>query len=157
LVQATGDYINFPVGLLVSCLLCSKFGENLMSACSSSARTLPWGSSSDGCIKLSSLEFTTSPALSNCSLLRSFLLIHQWIESPSLYGIFSESHTYFLLVIYLFSDCSSVPVVLLLVFVVCGVTLGVVSVLFCLFCSSICCLCGDFSGFLGYDRAMFVT
>jgi hypothetical protein len=38
---------------------------------------------SDGCINSSSLEFTTSPASSNCSLLRSFLLIHRWIDSDS--------------------------------------------------------------------------
>jgi hypothetical protein len=51
---------------------------------------------------------------------------------------------------------SSFPVVLLLVFVVYGVTLVALSVLFCLFCSSIFCLCGDFSYLLGFDRAMFV-
>jgi hypothetical protein len=71
--------------------------------------------------------------------------------------MFSGFRTYFLLVISLFSDRSSVPVVILFVFVVCGVTLGVVSVLFYLFCSSIGCLCGDFSGLLGFDRAMFVN
>jgi hypothetical protein len=71
--------------------------------------------------------------------------------------MFSGFRIYFLLVISLFSDHSYVPVVLLLVFVVCGVTLGVVSVLFCLFCSSICCFCDDFSGLLGFDRAMFVN
>jgi hypothetical protein len=57
----------------------------------------------------------------------------------------------------LFTDRYSIPLVLLLVVVLCGVTLGVVSVLFCLFFSLICCLCGDFSGLLGFDRAMFVN
>jgi hypothetical protein len=71
--------------------------------------------------------------------------------------MFSGFRTFFLLVISLLSDRSSVPVALLLVFVVCGVTLGVVYVLFCLFFSSICCLCGDFSGLLVFDRAMFVN
>jgi hypothetical protein len=64
---------------------------------------------------------------------------------------------HFLLVRSLFSDRSSVPVALLLVFVVCGVTFVVVSFLFCLFYSSIFCLCGDFSGLLGFDCAMFVN
>jgi hypothetical protein len=52
---------------------------------------------------------------------------------------------------------SSFHVVLLLVFAVCGVTLGVLSVLFQLFCSSICCLCSEFSDLLGFDRVMFVN
>jgi hypothetical protein len=63
---------------------------------------------------------------------------------------------YFFWVIFLFSDRSSVPVVLLIVFVACGVTLGVLFVLFCLFCSSFFCLSGDFNGLVGFDRAMFV-
>jgi hypothetical protein len=47
-------------------------------------------------------------------------------------------------------------VTLLFVFVVCGVMFVVVSVLSCLFCSSICCLRGDLNDLLGFDRAMFV-
>jgi hypothetical protein len=63
---------------------------------------------------------------------------------------------YFFWVIFLFSDRSSVPVVLLLVFVTRGVLFVVLYVLSCLFCSLICCLCGDLNVLLGFDRAMFV-
>jgi hypothetical protein len=52
-------------------------------------------------------------------------------------------------------DRSSNQVAFLLVLDVCGVMCGVFSVLFVLFCSSICCLWGDLS-LLGFDRAMFV-
>jgi hypothetical protein len=52
---------------------------------------------------------------------------------------------------------SSVPFALLFVFVACGVMFVVVSVLSCLFCYSICCLCGDLNVLLGFDRAMFVN
>jgi hypothetical protein len=55
-----------------------------------------------------------------------------------------------------FADHSSVPVAFLLVFVVCGVIFGGFSVLFLLFSSSNCCLCGDLSVLLGFDHAMFV-
>jgi hypothetical protein len=63
---------------------------------------------------------------------------------------------YFFWVTFRFSDRSSVPVALLFVFVACGVMFVVLSVLSCLFCSSICCLCGDLNVLLGFDRAMFV-
>jgi hypothetical protein len=56
----------------------------------------------------------------------------------------------------MFSDHSSVPVALLFVFVVYGVMFVAVSVLYCLFCSSICYLCGDLNDLLGFNRAMFV-
>jgi hypothetical protein len=52
-------------------------------------------------------------------------------------------------------DRSLIPVAFLLVLDVCGVMCGVFSVLSLLFCSSICCLCGDLS-LLGFYRAMFV-
>jgi hypothetical protein len=48
-----------------------------------------------------------------------------------------------------------IPGAFLLVLDVCGVMCGVFSVLSLLFCSSICCLCGDLI-LLGFDRAMFV-
>jgi hypothetical protein len=51
-------------------------------------------------------------------------------------------------------DRASTTVVVLLGLDVCGVMCGVVSVLYLLFCSSICCLWGDL-GLLGFDRAMF--
>jgi ABC-type polysaccharide/polyol phosphate export permease len=53
------------------------------------------------------------------------------------------------------SSVYSVPVVLLLVLLY--VVLHLVCYLFCLFCSSICCLFGDYSDLLGFDRAMFVN
>jgi hypothetical protein len=51
-------------------------------------------------------------------------------------------------------DRASTTVVVLLGLDVCGVMCGVVYVLSLLFCSSICCLCGDL-GLLGFGRAMF--
>jgi hypothetical protein len=78
--------------------------------------------------------------------------------------MFSGFHSYFLQGTSLFSVClfvSSVHVVLLLVFVlcgVCGVTLGVLLALICSsFCSSFRCLFGDFSDLLGFTRAIFVN
>jgi hypothetical protein len=62
---------------------------------------------------------------------------------------------YFSRVILLLIDHSLIPVAVLLVLDVCGVMCGGFSVLSLLFCSSICCLCGDLS-LLGFDRAMFV-
>jgi hypothetical protein len=62
---------------------------------------------------------------------------------------------YFSRVILLLIDCSSIQVAFLLVLDGCGVMCGVFSVLNLLFCSSICCLCGDLS-LSGFDRAMFV-
>jgi hypothetical protein len=47
--------------------------------------------------------------------------------------MFSGFRMYFILLISHFSDSSSVPVVLLLVFVVCGVIIGVLSVYICFF------------------------
>jgi hypothetical protein len=70
--------------------------------------------------------------------------------------MFSGFRMHFFWVIFLFSDRSSVHVVLLLGFVACGVTFVGVSVLSCLFCSSICCLCGDLNVILGFHHAMFV-
>jgi hypothetical protein len=58
-------------------------------------------------------------------------------------------------VVLLLIDRSSIQVAFLLVLDVCGVMCGVFSVLYLLFCSSICCLCGD-SSLLGFDRSMFV-
>jgi hypothetical protein len=62
---------------------------------------------------------------------------------------------YFSRVVLLLIDPSLIPVAFLLVLDVCGVMCGVFYVLSLLFCSSICCLCGDLS-LLGFDRAMFV-
>jgi hypothetical protein len=70
--------------------------------------------------------------------------------------MFSGLRMYFFCVILRFSNSSSVPVDFLFFFVVYGVMFGVVSVLSLLFCSSICCLCGDLSDSLVFDHAMFV-
>jgi hypothetical protein len=70
--------------------------------------------------------------------------------------MFSGFRMYFFWVTFHFSDHSSVHVALLFVFFACGVMFVVVSVLYCLFCSSICCLCGDLNVLLGFDLAMFV-
>jgi hypothetical protein len=70
--------------------------------------------------------------------------------------MFSGFRMYFFWATFVFSDRSSVPVALVFVFLACGVIFLVVSVLSCLFCSSICCLCGDLNVLLGLDRAMFV-
>jgi hypothetical protein len=67
----------------------------------------------------------------------------------------SGFRTYFSCVVLLFIDLSSIPVALLSVFDVCGFICGVLYVLYLLFCSSSCYLCGDLS-LLGFDRAMFV-
>jgi hypothetical protein len=63
---------------------------------------------------------------------------------------------YFFWVTFLFSKISSVPVVILFVIVACGAMFAVVSVFYCLFCSSIYCLCGDLNVLLGFNCAMFV-
>jgi hypothetical protein len=70
--------------------------------------------------------------------------------------MFSGFRMYFFWVTFLFSNRSSVTVVLLFVFVACGVMFVVISVLSCLFYSAIICLCGDLNVLLGFDRAMFV-
>jgi hypothetical protein len=117
-----------------------------MSVCSSAVSTLPWASLSVGCRKSSSFECKMSQSSSNYCLCQSFLLIRRWIDSDSLYGMVSGFRLYFLRGISLFSVrlfVSSVPVVLLLVFVVRGVTFGVLLVCFvcfvlCLVISVIC-------------------
>jgi hypothetical protein len=74
--------------------------------------------------------------------------------------MFSRLRSYFLLGLSLFSVDSfvvSVSVGFVVALAVWGVTLCVVFVLICLFCYSIFCLFGDFSGLLGFDRAIFVN
>jgi hypothetical protein len=63
---------------------------------------------------------------------------------------------YFFWVTLSFFDRSSFPVAFLFVCVAYGVMFVVVSVLSCLFCFSICCLCGDLNVLSGFDHAMFV-
>jgi hypothetical protein len=70
--------------------------------------------------------------------------------------MFSGFLMYFFWFTLSFFDRSSVHVAFLFVFVACGVMFVVVSVLSFLFCSLICCLCGDLGVLLGFDRTMFV-
>jgi hypothetical protein len=68
--------------------------------------------------------------------------------------MFSGFRIYFSRVVLLLIDRSSNPVAILLVLDVCGVMCGVVSVLYLLLCSYMCCLRGDLS-LLGFECAMF--